>query len=347
MAEEPSPAPHRLIRLLLAVRNLFQAFILLYGLAVTGYLLARLAAGERWSWIAYANNFVPWWALGNLALGAIALSTRRRWLLVTVQIPGMAAFLILYGELLLPRDTSAEATDHPPITVATYNIISATSDPQRVREVITGLDADLIGLQEVGQVHAGMFAAELSAQYPYQAMYPGPPVSGVGLLSRYPILQEEMFQPLAGSMYYLRAVIDLDGLPVTVYVIHPLPPQGIISPFMYDDARRDSEIAILRDEYLAHETGPLLVVGDFNMTDQSDSYRRMDDLLEDTFREVGRGMGFTFPDQIRSSIRLFPLLLRIDYIWHTADFAAHSVHVGDDSGTSDHRPVVARLVLLD
>jgi vancomycin resistance protein VanJ len=323
--------------------NLAQAGILLYGLAVTGFLLARMTVGERWNWVAYANNFVPWLALGNAILIGIALISGRRWLLIACQVPGLIAFLILYGELLLPRNTPAEATTHAPITVATYNILSPTSDPARIKEVMMRLDADVIGVVEVGPVHTQVLAAELADRYPYQAMYPSLSVHGVGLLSRYPILQKNVILPFVDSMFFLRAVLDVNGQPVTVYVVHPARPGGLISPFTYDDTRRDAEIAILCDDYLAYETGPLIVLGDFNMTDQSDSYRHVDALLDDAFRAAGRGMGFTFPDAWRPSLRLVPRLVRIDYVWYSADFRAYDAFVTKDSGTSDHYPVVARL----
>jgi vancomycin resistance protein VanJ len=325
--------------------NLVQAGILVYGLAVTGYLLARLTVGERWNWIAYANNFIPWWALGNTILGGIALISGRRWLLIACQLPGIIAFLALYGELLLPRNTPAEATARAPITVAIYNILSSTSDPARVKAVITSLDADVIGLVEVGPAHTQFLATELADQYPYQALHPSSPFHGVGLLSRYPIVQENIFLPFVDSMSYLHTVLNIGGQHVTVYVVHPARPSDVISPFTYDDERRDAEITILCDDYLAYETGPLIVLGDFNMSDQSNAYRQVDDLLDDAFRQVGQGMGFTFPDALSWSVPHLPLLVRIDYVWHNDDFRARDAFVAEDSGTSDHRPVVARLEL--
>ena len=333
--------------ILRVIWKLTLAASLLYGLAITGYLLMRIAVGERWNWIAFANNFVPWWALGNAVLIVIVLFSRERWLLVACQLPGIVAFVILYGGLLLPRDHPAEATGGSTFTAATYNVISLASDPQRVRAEIAALDADIVGLEELGPVHAQVFAADLAALYPYQVTYPNPQVAGVGLLSRYPITEEMMFRPLPDLMYCLRAVVDVDGAPVTVYVVHPRPPQQVTSPFTYDDAMRNAEIAVLVNDYLAHESGPLIVLGDFNMTDQSDAYRQMDARLHDAFREAGRGMGFTFPVSIRSTIRLFPPLLRIDYIWHSDQISVRAISVADDSGSSDHYPVVARLALYD
>jgi vancomycin resistance protein VanJ len=341
--EQTSPLS---IRLLLAAWHACQAAILLYGLAVTSYLIARLAVGERWDTVAYANNFIPWWALGGAILVGIGLLSSRRWLLVGVQLPGILAFALLYGDLLWPTGAATIPSAEPDLTAATYNIISSTSNPQRVTDVIAALDADLVGIQELGPAHAEKFALDLAGRYPYQALHPGLPVHGVGLLSRYPIVEEEVIRPLPDSMLYLRAVVDLDGKPITVYVVHPPPPQRVLTPISYDDARRDTEIAILHDTYLQNETGPLLVMGDFNMSDQSDAYRQMDALLHDAFREVGHGLGFTFPDQIKSRLRLIPLLLRIDYVWYNDHFfTVWRAYVGADGGTSDHRPVVAELSL--
>jgi endonuclease/exonuclease/phosphatase (EEP) superfamily protein YafD len=38
-------------------------------------------------------------------------------------------------------------------------------------------------------------------------------------------------------------------------------------------------------------------------------------------------------------------LLRIDYIFHSRDWRTHWARIGPWDGVSDHRPVLARLVL--
>ena len=101
---------------------LIQAGIALYGLLIIGYLLARLAVGERWKIIAFANNFLPWMAGLGLVLGLIALFSQHRWLLIAVQIPGIVTFLVLNGDLLLPNTSQAQHGNGPELTVATYNI---------------------------------------------------------------------------------------------------------------------------------------------------------------------------------------------------------------------------------
>ena len=333
-----------LTRLLLASWHLVQAAVLLYGLSMCGYLLARAAIGERWNVVAFANNFVPWWALGGAVAAGIALVSRRRWLLIPPNAPIIVMFVVSYGYLLLPRESEAGPADHgPALTAATYNIIASQSDPAHVVDVIADLDADITGLQELGPQHAARVDEALAARYPYRVLYPLLPVHGVGLLSRYPIIDHTLFRPLPDSMLHLRAVLDVDGTLITVYVVHPSPPRNVLLPFTYDDDRRNMEITILREDYLQAEDGPLIVLGDFNMSDQSTPYRQMDALLTDAFREAGRGLGFSFPDAQRSLFSGLPLLLRIDYVWHSAHFSALDARVGHDSGTSDHRPVVAVL----
>jgi endonuclease/exonuclease/phosphatase family metal-dependent hydrolase len=56
-------------------------------------------------------------------------------------------------------------------------------------------------------------------------------------------------------------------------------------------------------------------------------------------------MGFTYPSRLADWS--FLRLVRIDYIWHNAQFAVQKIRVGDDSGTSDHRPVIARLIVTE
>lgn len=332
-----------------AIGTLVEAAILLYGLGVTGYLVARVATGERWAWVAFANNFVPWWALGALIAAALALFSPRRWPLIALLAPAIVAFVVLYGPLIVPRSLAAEGGGNPgaPLRVATYNTLSIRSNPARVVDAVAALDADLVGLQELGPRHADLLAGRLGADYPYQSLHPLLPVHGVGLLSRHPIREAEVIRLLPESMLSLRAVVEIDGSPVTVFVTHPSPPVNAFSPLTYDSTRRDREIGVLLADHLDGIAGPLIVVGDFNMTDQSDTYRAVDARLDDAFRAAGRGMGFTYPATLKGALRIVGGLVRIDYIWHNAHFTALDAWPGPDGGTSDHRPVVAELAWTD
>ncbi len=319
-----------------------QVAILLYGVGVSLYVLAFAALGERWAWIAFANNFLPWWALGGLVAGIIALGSRWRWPLLALQVPVIVAFVLLYGELLLPPEPATTPAG-PRFTAVSFNIIGVQSDPAAIAATIRELDADIVGLQEVAPESSAWLKRELADMYPYQAHYPLPTVQGVALLSRYPIGEQRAFTPLRRSPLQLRAEVDVTGRPVAVYVIHLTPPGNKLLPVIYTTERRDRELAMLQSEYLAREEGPVIVLGDFNMTDLSTSYRTMAEQFNDAFRAAGRGFGFTFPAGY--AFGAMPRLLRIDYVWYTDDLTALAARAGSDSGTSDHYPVIADLAL--
>ena len=127
-----------------------QAGIAVYGLLTIAYLLARLMIGERWRAVAWANNFVPWLALAALVMAVLALFSRWRWLLIALQLPILVAFGVWYGGLLLPRDPIPAEPGALPLRVAAYNMHGKTSEPAQVAELVLALDADVVGLNEVG-----------------------------------------------------------------------------------------------------------------------------------------------------------------------------------------------------
>jgi vancomycin resistance protein VanJ len=96
---------------------------------------------------------------------------------------------------------------------------------------------------------------------------------------------------------------------------------------------------------MAERTEPIMVVGDFNSTPQSDVYRILSEKLLDSQQEAGWGFGHTFPSRLINfrSLPLFPRLIRIDMILHSQDFVALSNYVSTAHGESDHLPVVAQL----
>jgi vancomycin resistance protein VanJ len=330
---------------ILFVWQLAQIGIALYGMLVIAYLLARAGVGERWTWVAFANNFVPWLALGNLLLVGIALFSRRRVWLIALQVPGIAAFLLLYGELYLPHDSIAQAGTGSELSVATYNMQAKASDALRVTNLISAVDADIIALHELRPAHAAMIADRLAIQYPYQMLYAPAQTGGIGLLSRYPLLESEQLTTVKRYVRHARFVVDVNGVPVTIHVVHPPSPSNFASPIGYNANQRNRQLASVREQ-IQSESGPLLLLCDCNMSDQSDAYRALDRVLDDAHREVGRGMGFSFAIRVWPGL-ILPPIIRIDYVWHNDYFTTREIYVEQDSGTSDHYPVVARLILYE
>jgi endonuclease/exonuclease/phosphatase (EEP) superfamily protein YafD len=92
---------------------------------------------------------------------------------------------------------------------------------------------------------------------------------------------------------------------------------------------------------------PIILGGDFNTSDQSQTYRLVDQYLNNAHWEASCGFGFTFPSSSSRLKRKFlvPLLIRIDHIFYSTHFIPTSSRTLNDSGGSDHLPVVAEFVM--
>ncbi len=100
-------------------------------------------------------------------------------------------------------------------------------------------------------------------------------------------------------------------------------------------------MAALRQQ-VATVTVPVIVLGNFNMSDQSMSdqsraYSALTTSLQDSFREAGTGMGRTFPNNLRlGRVRVPGPLVRIDYVFHSPPLKATAATVNCIDGQSDH-----------
>jgi len=88
--------------------------------------------------------------------------------------------------------------------------------------------------------------------------------------------------------------------------------------------------------YIRNSPYPVILAGDFNDTPVSYCYRQIDNELDDSFVDAGKGLGQTHAQMLP--------LLRIDYIFHSEVFKTVE-HKIIDKDYSDHFPVVARFEL--
>jgi vancomycin resistance protein VanJ len=279
-------------------------------------------------------------ALPVLAL--VVLCRHRRLALLTgVPVVGLA---LVYGPYLLPRSAAPAAMTGRQLTVLTFNLQGTTSELDVLAEIIREAEADVVGLQELSREAAEYLRRELRDSYAYAALYPQDnPMQGQGILSRLTISDETYWQDqVERPLGNLRVELDTPGIPIVFYSVHPTPPFSLA--WGLNAAAHHGAVADLIDR-VRGENRPVVIVGDFNMTDQFPAYGRLTgDLgLVDAFRAAGSaGLGFTFPAGQRLPL---PPLLRLDYIFHDSRLAASDARVFGRSGPSDHLPVVARLWL--
>ncbi len=110
---------------------------------------------------------------------------------------------------------------------------------------------------------------------------------------------------------------------------------AIIAKMKYAYMRRASQINTVAG-FIKSSPYPVLMAGDFNDTPVSYSYRQIENILDDTFVDAGKGLGQTHS-------QLLPLL-RIDYIFHSDELKTIE-HTTLDKNFSDHFPVVARFMI--
>jgi vancomycin resistance protein VanJ len=333
----PRAHPSRLTFVRRILLNLFIAITGAYGLSVTGFLLLRALVGERWGVVGFVNSYLHLLILPAVILMPICLLLRRRLLIVELAAPFLL-FAVTYGASFMPRAVAA-VPDAPQLHLLSYNINGANREIDAVISIITEASADIVLIQELSPLMAKAFDTQLADQYPYRAFHPQEGFSGQGVLSKFPITDDEYWQINLGHQ---RVEIDWNGTPFTLYNVHPLHP---LTGLGYNGTLRAMEITDVLNR-AGQEQRALLVVGDFNMTELSEDYARVSALYGDAYKQVGWGMGFTFPDFANAfGVQHIPPLARIDYIFHNHSFTPLEARVWPTSGGSDHFPLYAALTL--
>jgi endonuclease/exonuclease/phosphatase (EEP) superfamily protein YafD len=315
--------------------------IILWGLVLllVAWNLARIYPGDRWLPVRLGSYFAPWLMVAALVGFFLALIGRRAWLARVLGVVCLV-FVVRYWPVLLPRLGDGQAVAEAPATrlrVMTFNVHYDNDDLKGVAAMLRAANPDLAAFQEFTQDVAERLLPELAADYPYvlldDAEWPR-----LGLVSRYPLIRAE---PPPGAWRTQRATVMTPAGAVGVWNLHSSP---AVSRRGWERQRETfSAIAAQVED----QSGPVIVLGDFNTTDQAENYGLITRHLTDVHRAVGWGFGFTFPGQWRDQggIRLpvaFPIL-RIDHIFVSDDWVPEEIRVIPVGPGSDHLPVLATL----
>lgn len=329
----------------------------LYALAMAVYLALRLLFGDGFWWLSLLNTFAHLLFLPLLPLLALAALARSRAgtlrLLPLAVVGGM-----WFAPYFLPKAQNESSGIR--LQTVSFNVWGHNHDLSQIEAWIRATNADIVLLQEISPAYAQAELPHLRDLYPYQSSQSDPSRWGGNItLSRYPILTEDYIDlQTPETPPPLRVVLDVEGYSVAVYNVHLAWPARQhprlslpISSFYlkvalgFDDRARNQQITHLI-EHLQNEPYPYIVAGDFNMSASSATYQRLAAAMQDSFREVGSGLGTSWPVSSARGLPAFvPPLIRIDYIWHSAHFRALTAQAGPRLG-SDHLPVLAGLELL-
>lgn len=312
-----------------------------FALALVLWNVARVYPGDRWLPVRVGNYFAPWLMIGAFVALTIAVLERRRWLW-RVFLVLCLIFVVRFWPVLLPHlygNSAAANTSTGSLRVMTFNVHYANEDVAGVARLIHAEAPDLVAFQEFTQPFAGRLISELAPEYLYALLDHGE-WPRLGLISRYPLTA----LPTPSDAW--RTQVARWATPegeVIVWNVHSSPSVGQRGW----ERQRQTFLAIAREVKAA--SGPVIVLGDFNTTDQAQNYQLLAEHLTDVHRAVGWGFGFTFPGRWRDPwplpIHKVPLvpILRIDHIFVSQHWLPEAIHVVPEGPGSDHLPVVATL----
>jgi len=333
--------PHRIQ--IMRNRSAYRWFNIAYVGCMASWLLLRAVFMDR-SWLlALVNTMAVYLFVPLPVLLFIGLIQRRKDSLGLLTLPALA-FMLLYGELFLPRVPGSDRSEGPSIGVMSFNLHFRNEDMEGVAGVIRSVSPGIVGLQEFTAAQGIALDGLLGEEYPYRTPLVFAEDRRIGLFSRYPIMSV-VGLTFARRQQAMRVKLEMEGQSVYVYVAH-------LSPTLISNVLDNSGAAYVSETYTwrAEEAAslaasvsmlnePVILLCDCNFTDTSYAYSKLEAVLQDSFREAGWGFGHTvqplgFPFRLQ----------RIDFIWHSSDFVAVQADVGPEGG-SDHRPVVAVLKL--
>lgn len=279
-----------------------------------------------------------------LGLGLLLFRTRAALALFAVLV---TLFLVAHPVLPSLAAVLSPQPDGATLTAMTFNLGAHRTPPRMLAQTIAASEADIVAVQELTSGSAAVLASELAAIYPFQILDLS--TGTTGFLSRLPILDAKWNRPPAGRPF-LHVIVEHDGAEMHVFPVHFYPPRIIWSkrfplPRGLNEAGLEAEVAYLLQQ-TAGITAPVIVMGDFNMSDQIGAYNAITTALTDAYRHAGYGLGLSFPNNAYlAGIRLPSPLLRIDYLFYSPQLEAISARVNCVEGQSDHCPLLVDLVM--
>lgn len=236
----------------------------------------------------------------------------------------------------------------------TYNIEYGHEGLDSVTAVIRDQHPDVVGLQEVDVRwsersnfvdEAALIANGTGMNYRFARIYQipnGDPARpprefGVAILSKYPIVafgnhvitrlstQDSAATP-APLPGFLEATLDLGGKRVRVFNVH--------LDYRADPSVRTTQVNEMLG-YMTRDTIPILLMGDMNAPPDAREMQPLFRRLHDVWAS-SNSPGLTYPAKYPQK--------RIDYIMASDCFRLSGASV-PEVYASDHRPVVARLIL--
>jgi endonuclease/exonuclease/phosphatase family metal-dependent hydrolase len=250
--------------------------------------------------------------LGLVVLGAVA-AIRRRLLPLLV---ALSIFVVCAAATIAPRIPRHEPAPAIPIRIAMANVYDDNPTLDAAAATMMGRDVDVLAAVEIRPHEWDPLTRASSLPYHLSD-------GEMAVRSRYPVT---LLSPggLPRSRV-LRVNVDAPGAPFILYLVHGL------NPF-HDSSSFSDQLAFVQSiaDLAAIELEPVVVIGDFNMSDRSENYRVMDTAFLDAMREGNVAASTYFGG-------LWPLLMvRIDHAFVSRSWCAQDGSTFTVPGSDHH-----------
>ena len=283
----------------------------------------------RFSWfLDLFSHFRVQYLLGLIVLALVFLAAHRR-RTATVFIAFATINLGTILPLYFGRQAALPEATHT-FRAMLLNVNTHLGDVERIKQVIQGLDPDILVLEEISSQWV-LDLQWLANSHPHSRVQPRDDNFGIGLFSRLPLEECEIVYIGDANVPSIVATVDTGLRKLGVIATHPLPPIGA----EYSHWRNDH---LERLPHYVPSSLPFILLGDLNVTPWNYHFRRLLQRTRLIDSSKGRGIQPTWPN-------FNPLLLiPIDHCLHSSDVSVVNKRIGRDVG-SDHFPVIVDFVI--
>lgn len=308
--------------------------------------VAEVVVAER-HWLTTLITYMPQqpFAIPGILLIMISLVSRNRRAIIINGATGVFFFLTLFGwNVPLNSIAGADALGERTVRLMTHNVHHSEEGGVKVADLVSREEPDVLCIQEANPTLKWSDSVnEIQRVFPKWHVFR---TGGLAVVSRFPMKAQRLHQldPRTGRLIQ-QVSFDINGRRLTVINVH-LPTAASahsltnrdipMSQYMAETGAVRSQNSARVMEIASTIPGPLVIAGDFNTPPRGMIYRRIARQYTDAFRAAGWGTGFTY----RSSLPV----LRIDYIFARPGITVKSARTLA-SDASDHRPLIAELVL--
>ena len=294
---------------------------------------------------------VPWLVLVNLFFVVYWLFNKRP--LSILHLTVIVLSYITFGKFyVFGEETSTEFDSE--LRVMTYNVrnlnrkgfIDVGQVDQKILEFVKEQQPDIICFQEFSSTFHKQFK-----QYPYKAQTPynnsGKAIQAI--LSKYPIVDKGSLEFPDSSNDAIYADVRINNDTIRIYNAH-LQSYNIYPSRRYllrafpfklwekfdKTIKQQREQALYFDTHRRESPYPSIVCADLNNSQFSNIYRVFSNDMKDSFKEAGKGLGYT--------LKFLGFPMRIDFIFSDPSFEIRE-HQNFYPRLSDHYPVMAKIDL--